>query len=147
VISGPVFLDACIPIYAAGSEHHYKEPCRRILEAVAEREIEAVTDVEVVQEIAYRYHAIRRPEGVVLAEEFLLLVPEVLPVTRSAIAYSLELLKAYPSVRPRDAIHAAVMVQAGIEIIVTADGHFDIIEEVRRLDPTAVRWGGSERGV
>ena len=137
---GPVFLDACVPIYAAGAEHAYKEPCRRVLQAVAQGDLEAITDTEVIQEIAYRYHAIGRPEGLALAEEFLALMQDVLPVTRADISRSLELQRAYPSLRPRDAIHVAVMLEAGVNRILTADRHFDEVKGVERVDPAEIRW-------
>ena len=133
------FLDTCIPIYAAGMDHPYREPCARIVLAVADGKIEAVTDAEVIQEIAYRFHAIRRrAEGLKIAEAFLALVETVLPVTRREIARSLHLQRSYPFLSPRDAVHVAVMEGAGLSRIVTADRHFDRIEEVERVDPAGL---------
>jgi len=137
---GPFFLDACVPIYAAGTEHDYKEPCRRVLQAVAQGDLDAITDTEVIQEIAYRYHAIGRPEGLALAEEFLALIQDVLPVTRADVCRFLELQRAYPSLRPRDAIHVATMLGSGVTLIVTADRHFDAVREVERVHPVDLRW-------
>jgi predicted nucleic acid-binding protein len=108
---------------------------------VGEGEIEAVTDAEVIQEIAYRFHALRRrSQGLKLAEEFLSLMASVLPVTREDVARSLELQRAYPFLPPRDAIHVAVMVGSGLETIVTADRHFDRVKEVERVDPARLEW-------
>ena len=135
------FLDTCVPIYAAGRDHPYREPCVRIVLAVADGEIEAVTDAEVIQEIAYRFHAIhRRTEGLKLAEAFLSLVEAVLPVTRREVARSLQLQRTYSFLSPRDAIHVAVMEGAGLNRIVTADCHFDRVREVERVDPTGLEW-------
>jgi predicted nucleic acid-binding protein len=39
-------------------------------------------------------------------------------------------------VLPRDIIHAATMVQNGLEIIVSVDKHYDVIEEVQRIAPS-----------
>ena len=137
----PYFLDTCVPIYAAGTEHDYKEPCARIVLAVAEGEIEAITDAEVIQEIAYRFHALRRrPQGLKLAKDFLAVMERVLPITREDIARSLEFQRAYSFLPPRDAIHVAVMVAAGLEQIITADRHFDRVREVRRVDPARLKW-------
>ena len=137
----PYFLDTCIPIYAAGREHPYRQPCVQLVLAVAEGEIEAATDVEVIQEIVYRFHAIRRrPDGLKLAEDFLSLMENVLPVVRQDVARSLELQRAYPFLPPRDALHVAVMLGAGLEQIVSADRHFDRVKEVQRLDPASVQW-------
>jgi len=137
----PYFLDTCIPIYAAGRDHAYKKPCARIVLAVAEREIEAITDAEVIQEIVHRSHSLRRrAEGLTLAEEFLALMDSVLPITRGDVIRSLGLQRAYPFLPPRDALHVAVMLGAGLDQIVTADRHFDKVEEIERVDPTRLRW-------
>jgi len=135
------FLDTCIPIDAAGRDHPYREPCTRIVLAAADGKLEAVTDAEVIQEIAYRFHAIRRrAEGLKLAEAFLSLVEAVLPVTRREVTRSLQLQRTYPFLSPRDAIHIAVMEGAGLNRIITADRHFDRVKEVERVDPTGLEW-------
>lgn len=135
-----LFLDTCVPLYAAGSDHPYKEACARIVLAVANGEVKAVTDAEVIQEIAYRFHAIgRRSEGLELAANFLDLMERVLSVTRDHAARSLELQQTYPFLPPRDAIHVAVMIGADVEQILTADRHFDRVREVTRVDPMQFR--------
>ena len=137
----PYFLDTCVPIYAAGREHPYKECCARIVLAVAEGELAAVSDAEVIQEITYRFQAIRRrQEGLKLAKEFLSLMERILPITREDAARSLELQRTYSFLASRDALHVAVMLGAGLEQIVTADRHLDRIREVRRVDPSSFRW-------
>lgn len=45
------FIDANVPIYAAGMEHAYREPCIRVLAAVNDNPAAFVTDAEVFQEI------------------------------------------------------------------------------------------------
>ncbi len=62
----------------------------------------------------------------------------VLPVTKKDIKISLYFYQQYRNkgVLPRDIIHAATMVQNGLETIVSVDKHFDIIEEVQRIAPS-----------
>ena len=38
-------------------------------------------------------------------------------------------------IKPRDAIHAAIALENGIETIVSYDRDFDKLEEIKRLDP------------
>ena len=59
------FVDANIPMYAVGAEHPLKAPCVHLLEAVAKREMRAVIDVEVLQEILHRYTSLGRREEAV----------------------------------------------------------------------------------
>ena len=59
-MSQAAFIDANVPIYAAGREHPNKEPCARILMMIAESPLVFFTDVEVLQELVHRYIASRR---------------------------------------------------------------------------------------
>lgn len=54
-MSPPVFLDASIPIYAAGRAHPLKDPAVRLVAFVADHPDAFVTDVEVLQELLHRY--------------------------------------------------------------------------------------------
>ncbi len=49
-----VFIDANIPMYAAGKPSPYKDKCRDILAGIVAGSLAAVTDAEVFQEILYR---------------------------------------------------------------------------------------------
>ena len=49
-------IDANIPIYAVGSPHPYREPCRRLLEIVDEGNHDFMTDSEVLQEVLHVLH-------------------------------------------------------------------------------------------
>src|SRR3990172_878982 len=60
----PTFLDANVPIYAAGRPHPLKEPSAQVLMLAAERPEAFVTDAEVLQELLHRYLALRLwPQG------------------------------------------------------------------------------------
>ena len=136
------FLDTCVPMYATGRESKYRDACYQILHAIARKEVSAVTDTEVIQEIIYRHHAIARPaDGTKLASDLLILMGDgMLPVTRDDAERFVTLSRSYPFIRPRDLVHVAVMVGAGIDQILTADKHFDAVREVRRIDPLDFRW-------
>lgn len=135
-----LFLDTNIPMYAAGASGPYKKPCVEILAAVAEGRLDAVTDVEVFQEILYRYHALKRPAaGLDISIFFRQCVPNALPILWDDIELTLKLLHQYAGLKPRDAIHAAVMLNHGITRICSADADFDRIKEIERVDPLTVK--------
>jgi predicted nucleic acid-binding protein len=124
-------------MYAAGSDHPLREPCRRSLENAIERRLTLVTDSEVLQEILYRYFSTARTVTArAVYRSAVGLCDEVLPVEERHTSRALELLERYASVSPRDAIHVATMESAGIRRILTTDRDFDAIEEVTRVDPT-----------
>lgn len=130
------FIDANIPMYAVGAEHPLKTPCLTILDAVASATLIALTDVEVLQEILHRYTALgQRERAVEVANLFLQVVPEALPVTKEDFQLAAKLHLSYSSLQARDALHSAVMQRHGITKIISADRHFDDVPGITRLDP------------
>ena len=57
------FIDANVPVYAAGRQHPYREPCIRVLAAVNDDPAAFVTDAEVFQEIMHHYRRTERWEA------------------------------------------------------------------------------------
>jgi predicted nucleic acid-binding protein len=131
-----VFVDTAVMMYAAGSEHPLREPCRRILDRVARGELAATTSVEVIQEILHRYRAIRRADGgIELAVRTLDAFAPVLPITHALMRRVPALAERYPDLAARDLVHLATCIHEGIGEIVTTDRAFDEVREVRRIDP------------
>lgn len=128
-----VFVDSNIPMYVAGREHPNRVPSQRFLERVRTGEVEACTSVEVLQEILYRYASLRRLD---LAREvydlFVQICPVVLPVTLADTDRARDILCSALNVSARDALHAAVMLNGGVERIATFDRGFDAIDGIRR---------------
>lgn len=134
----PVFLDVNIPMYAAGGQHPLREACIWIMKSVAEGDLPAVIDVEIVQEILHRYGALERWSiAADMSENLMAIVPLVLPITVEDMALAVELSKTYgpKGVKARDIIHAAVMQNNGLSAIISADVHFDKFEGLTRIDP------------
>ncbi len=133
-------------MYAAGAEHPLKRPCIAILEAIAHDELAAVTNVEVVQEILYRYSALgQRKKAVEVSELFLKVVPVVLPIVREDIVLALDLHLQYQQLQARDSIHLAVMRNHDLDHLISADQHFDGVSDVIRIDP--LNWYTERLGV
>lgn len=66
---------------------------------------------------------------------FMAVVPDVLPVVKEDVIKVVELSLEYPQLPTRDLVHVAVMLRHGLMDILSADMHFDIVTEVRRIDP------------
>ncbi len=129
-----VFIDSNIPMYVAGREHANRMPARALLERVRRGEVDGCTSTEVLQEILYRYSAIGRRE---LAGDvydlFVATCPVVFDVTLADTDRARDLVGASDAYSVRDAVHAAVMINRGIEWIATFDRGFDVVAGVRRL--------------
>lgn len=142
----PVFLDANIPIYAAGRPPPLKAPAARILTLVAEHPEAFITDVQVVQELLHRYTALKLWDaGREVVTQFLTLMEgRIEAVLVDDIRRAAELANEHRDVAARDLLHAAVMLRVGADAIVSADRDFDRIRGMTRLPPAAVdEWGES----
>jgi predicted nucleic acid-binding protein len=129
-----VFIDSNVPMYVAGRDHPLREPARRLLERARAGEIEACTSTEVLQEILYRYAALKRLDlARQVYELFVMLCPVVYPVTLADTDRAKQLVCDGRGIGVRDAIHAAVMLNNDVEQLATFDAGFDLIHEVRRL--------------
>jgi predicted nucleic acid-binding protein len=129
-------IDANVLVYARGVPHPYRDACRSLLAEVEAGRLEANVDTEVLQEVMYVYWYRKRLErGLDYLGRLLILFPTPLPVSGETIAAARDILAAYRQLEPRDAIHAAVVLNHGLEAIISADRAFDAITEIKRLDP------------
>ena len=130
-----VFVDSNIPMYVAGSDHPNRAPARRFLERAVAGEFEACTSTEALQEILYRYAALRRLD---LAEKvydyFAALVPEVFDVTLADTDLAKGILTSTGGISARDAVHAAVMMNRGVVTVATFDRGFERIGSIAILE-------------
>jgi len=132
-----VFLDANIVMYAAGRAHPHKEPAIRLLRQVVQGECQAISDTEMLQELLYRYwHVKLLEEGLRLVDQAIQIIPLVLPVAKADVLLAKDLMTQHPAVPPRDAVHAAVMLNHGITHLYSYDHHFDAIPGLKRLEPS-----------
>lgn len=137
-----LLLDANIPMYAEGGEHRYQQPCKQVMELARCDSSAYCTDTEVLQEILYVYFS--RGEtgrGIGVAQDLLGMFPTIIPITVSEITTAMQLMSQTHALASRDAIHAAVVFEHGLEGIVSADQDYDRIPGLRRFDPIALAAG------
>ena len=131
-------LDVNVPMYAAGEEHPYKRSCSWLMQELAEGRLNAAIDVEMIQEILYRYGSLHLWDiATTLATTLLDLAPVVYPVVAADVRLAVDLFRHYApnGVRARDLLHVAVMQNNGLTEIISTDQHFDQIVGIARLDP------------
>jgi predicted nucleic acid-binding protein len=137
------FIDANVPIYAAGKPHRLKRPCAQILLLVAEHPDAFTTDAEVLQELLHRYLALRLwPQGRDVLQRFQeLMEGRVEPVHAADIGRAAETAGQVQDLSARDLLHAAIMQRLGVRRIISADADFDRVPHIERLDPAKwSRW-------
>jgi len=133
-----ILVDTNVIMYAAGAPHPHKAPSVALLEQVASGTIEAVIDAEVLQEILHRYRAIHRwEEGRQVYDLARQIFPQVIPVTAEILDRARQLLDADDQIMARDALHAAVVREEGLEGVCSYDQDLDRIHGLVRREPGA----------
>jgi predicted nucleic acid-binding protein len=132
-----IFIDANVPIYAAGGPHPLKNPCSDIIIFISQVPDAFVTDAEVLQELLHRYVALRSwPQGRSVFHDFAqVMAGKVEPIQPGDVVHAALLADGNLNLSARDLLHAAVMTRLGVSRIVTADRGFDQLPEVERLNP------------
>jgi predicted nucleic acid-binding protein len=135
-----IFLDANLPMYAAGASHPLKRPCIDSLAVAHANPAAFVTDSEVFQEIIHRYTSIRRwVAGREIFREFSELMEyRIAPVLFEDVSRAATLADELTALDSRDLLHLAIMQRFGITRIVSTDPGFDGLPGIERLDPMKV---------
>lgn len=132
-------LDTNVFLYALGREHPYRSTCQTILRSLDEEGSGYTTDAEVLQEILHVFtRKGERLRGIRVVADLLVVLPALIPIGGVEIAAAAQLLGDHLALSPRDAIHAAVVLQHGLDGIVSADRGFDEVIGLRRYDPIDV---------
>jgi len=129
-----VFVDSNVPMYVAGRDHPLRERARRFLERARAGDVDICTSTEVLQEILYRYAALKRLDlAAAVYDLFVQLCPTVLPVTLADTDRAKMLLTSVRGISARDAVHAAVMLNHDVSEIATFDEGFSRVDGVERV--------------
>ena len=129
-----VFVDSNVPMYVAGRDHPLRDPARRFLERARGGDVDICTSTEVLQEILYRYAALKRLDlAASVYDLFVHICPTVLPVALADTDRAKALLVSTPGISVRDAVHAAVMLNHDVSDIATFDEGFNAIDGITRV--------------
>lgn len=139
MIENAVLVDASVLVYALGEGHPQRDPCRAVLSRAASGEIRAYASVEMVQEVVH-HRLCKIGDRLIAAANgrSVAALCTLLSFDREVLDLSLELIERTPTIRGRDAVHAATALAYGIDRIVSTDAAFDGIPGLTRLDPLAV---------
>lgn len=128
--------DTSIFVYARGTEHEYREPCRTVIRLAEQGVLAGEASVELVQEYAHilRRRGLSGPDVREQARDVAALCL-LHNFAEDDLRLALNLVATHPVLRVRDAVHAATALRRGISVILSADRDFDGIAGLERLDP------------
>ena len=130
-----IVIDTTVLSYAVGLEHPLRDPCRGLLRAHAEGEIEATTTIEVIQEFVH-VRAGRRSRGDAVdiarryAAALALLEPRL-----GDLELGLNLFERHAALGAFDAVLAALALNRRADALVSADRAFGEVPGLRWVNP------------
>jgi predicted nucleic acid-binding protein len=133
-----ILLDTTVLVYAKGSEHPLREPCRELIATVAEGRLEASTTVEAIQELAH-VRAQRRPraDAAALASDYADLLSPLISATADHLLRGLKLFEQTPALGAFDAVLATIALDFDADALVSVDAAFSTITGLRHVVPDA----------
>ena len=137
-----IVLDTTVLIYAVGTEHRFRDPCRELIEAIRTGKVAATTTVEVIREFAHvRARRRGRSDAAELAGDYADLLSPLLVVEAPDLRAGLRLFAAQDRLGSFDAVLAAVARGIGADALVSADEAFSTQEHPRHVipDETGIR--------
>ncbi len=133
---GVIALDTSVLVYAVGTEHPLREPCRNLITAIGDH-LEATTTIEVIQEFAHvRARRRTRRDAVNLARNFVATLTPLLVPTTDDLARGLVLFEEHADLDCFDAVLAATCLSRGVTALVSADRAFADVAGLNRVDPS-----------
>jgi len=131
-----ILLDTTVLVYAKGQDHALRAPCRELIQAIAERRIEATTTVEAIQELVHvRARRRDRTDAAALGRDYAEILSPLLTVTAQDLAGGLALFERTPGLGAFDAVLAAAGARAGVSALVSADGGFAHVPAIAHVVP------------
>ncbi|HJS27271.1 MAG TPA: type II toxin-antitoxin system VapC family toxin [Actinomycetota bacterium] len=131
-----IVLDTTILVYAKGSDHPLREPCRTLLGTIEDGSVAATTTAEAIQEFAHvRARRRDRADASELAAAYVDLLAPLLLVEEAEVREGLRLFDVHPELGAFDAVLAAAVIASGAEALVSADRAFGVVQGLRHVDP------------
>jgi predicted nucleic acid-binding protein len=131
-----ILLDTTVLVYAKGQSHPLRDPCRELIEAVADRRIEATTTVEVIQEFVHvRARRRDRADAASLGRDYAELLSPLLSPTIDDLNAGLTLFERSQALGAFDAVLAVCTARSGLRALVSADSGFADVPKIPHVVP------------
>jgi predicted nucleic acid-binding protein len=131
-----IVLDTTVLVYAKGAEHPLRDPSRRLIAAAMDRELQATTTVEAIQEFVHvRARRRGRADAVALGNDYADLLSPLLTVTAEHLRHGLSIFERSEQLGAFDAVLAAAALSVGAQALVSADAAFAAIPTLRHIVP------------
>lgn len=131
-----IVLDTTILVYAKGTEHPLRGPCRAMVEAIAAGTVLATTTPEVIQEFVHvRAQRRSRRDAAELGRSFADLLDPLLIITPAHLIKGMSLFEGHAKLSAFDAVLAAAALGSEAEALVSADATFAQVRSLNHVAP------------
>jgi uncharacterized protein len=131
-----IVLDATVLVYAKGADHPLRDPCRRLVDAVARGRLDATSTVEVIQEFVHvRAQRRGRSDAVALGRDYTDLLAPLLRVEEEHLRRGLSLFEHNERLGAFDAVLAAAALDIGVSAFISADSAFAHVADLPHVVP------------
>jgi predicted nucleic acid-binding protein len=131
-----IVLDTTVLVYAKGTEHPLRDPCRDLVAAIADGTIQATTSIEVIQEFVHvRARRRNREDAAATGRDYAELLSPLLSVTREHLERGLALFERIEGLGAFDAVLAAAAASSGATALVSADPAFAAAGDLAHVVP------------
>lgn len=132
-----IVVDTTILVYAVGSEHPLRRPCRDVIRAIGEGRLAATTTIEVIQEFAHvRARRRGRTDAATLASRYATLLAPLIALDADDLAEGLRVFRDTERLGAFDAVLAAAASRRDhITAVLSADSAFRHANGVTHIDP------------
>jgi len=129
------FIDSNIFIYAAQAHPEFGEACKKIIQDIESRKIEATTSVLNIAEVAEFIDRNENRKSAVKVVELLLALP--MDIEGVVKEHEIDALSIFSSSKANyfDTVFVAVMREKFIDAIITNDSHFERIKGIKVIKP------------
>jgi predicted nucleic acid-binding protein len=131
-----ILLDTTVLVYAKGADHPFRDPCRRLIDAIAGDELEATTTAEVIQEFVHvRAQRRARSDAVALGRDYADLLAPLLTIEDEHLRRGLSLFERDERLGAFDAVLAASALDTDASALVSADSAFARVSDLPHVVP------------
>jgi len=131
-----IVLDTTVLVYAKGAAHPLRDPCRRLIDAIAQEKLAATSTVEVIQEFVHvRAQRRERSDAVSLGGDYADLLAPLLTVEAEHLRRGLSLFERNDRLGAFDAVLAATAIDIDASAFVSADGAFAHVANLPHVIP------------
>ncbi len=138
-----IVLDTTVLVYAKGDTHPLRDPCRELISAIANRDLEATTTVEAIQEFVHvRARRRGRSDAAKLASDYIELLSPLLTVSGEHLRQGLSIFESSERLGAFDAALAAAALSIGAPRLISADTAFASVPGLHHVVPDAAGVAG-----